>query len=324
MKPKPFGQSQACAAGIPAPELPRSLRHFIGWRVKQLTGSTRSPESFAHPAGDPGLLGEGAMAWRVHAHFLGMLVGGLSSLMLQALHPRALAAVWDHSQFRDKLKDRLGRTAYFVALTTYGPTAEALAAIDRVNKIHANVTGVMPDGSPYSANEPQLLRWVHLGEVCSFLNGYQWLSFQPLNDPQQNQYVSEMSAIGQRLGATDLPSTAQSAHASLLSFLPELRFDERTRDILRVIENYPVDPWDKPFMKLVLLASFHVLPEWALKMMGKPIASEWEKQGVRHALRLANLPIQSALDSDGVVAHARRRVQGTHTAPSPSQNTANV
>ena len=295
-------------AGLPAPAMPLFLRRMIGQRIKQLTGSTSSPEAFAHPAGDPGLLGPDAVAWRVHAHFVGMMVGGLSSLMLQALHPRALAAVWDHSQFRNNLKGRLGRTAYFVAVTTYGAKADALAAIERVNRIHAQVTGHMPDSSPYTANEPELLRWVHLGEVTSFLNGYQWLSSQRLNTAETNAYISEMASIGQRLGATNLPTDVFSHQQALAAFQPQLRFDERTREILHVIENYPVDLFDKPFMKLVVQASFHVLPDWALAMLGKPVASEWEKQCVRQALRLASSPVQAALDMDGVATQAKRRV----------------
>ena len=133
-----------------------------------------------------------------------MVVARLVSSMLQSLHPRALAAVCDHSKFRDNLKGRLGRTAFFVAVTTYGAKADALAAIERVNRIHAQVTGHMPDGSPYTANEPELLRWVHLGEVSSFLNGYQWMSSQPLNTSEANAYISEMASIGKRLGAVSL------------------------------------------------------------------------------------------------------------------------
>ena len=289
-------------------EMPCFVRRLIGLRIKQLTGSTSSPEVFAYPAGDPGLLGVNAVAWRVHAHFVGMMVGGLSSLMLQALHPRALAAVWDHSNFRHNLKGRLGRTAYFVAVTTYGATDDALAAIDRVNRIHAQVKGHMPDGTPYVANEPELLRWVHLGEVTSFLNGYQWLSNHPLNAFEENSYTAEMASIGQRLGADPLPTGALSSHEALEEFRTDLRCDDRTLEILRVIENYPVDLLDRPFMKLVIQASFHILPEWALSMLGKPIASEWEKQFVRQALRIASAPVQATLDVDGVAAHARRRV----------------
>jgi len=240
---------------------------------------------------------------------VGMMVGGLSSLMLQALHPRALAAVWDHSNFRSNLKGRLGRTAYFVAVTTYGAKADALSAIERVNHIHAHVKGHMPDGSPYVANEPELLRWVHLAEVTSFLKGYQWLSTRPLSAFEENTYIAEMASIGQRLGADPLPTEAQSSYETLKTFQPDLRFDDRTQEILRVIENYPVDLWDLPFMKLVIQASFHMLPDWALHMLRKPVACEWERQTVRQALRIASAPVQAALDVDGVAAQARRRAQ---------------
>ncbi len=298
--------SKLRAGQLPAP--PLVLRQWIGGRIKQLTGSTGTPDAFAHPAGDAGLFGPQAMNWRVHAHFVGMLVGGLSSLLLQALHPRALAAVWDHSNFRHNLKGRLGRTAYFVAITTYGGREQALQAIERVNRIHANVSGHMPDGTPYVANEPDLLRWVHLGEVSSFLRGYQHLSMQALTAQQADDYVKEMALIGDLLGAFDLPMTVNDCDQALQSYRGQLVCNERTLEIVHVIENYPVDLWDKPFMQLVIKAAFHTLPDWALQMLGKPAASEAEKQLVRHALRLAGLPVQATLDEDGVAAQARNRM----------------
>ena len=296
---------------VQLPSLPAPVRQLIGQRIKQLTGSTSQPDAFAHPAGAQALLPPDSIAWRVHAHFVGMLVGGLSSLMLQALHPRALAAVWDHSNFRHNLKGRLGRTAYFVAITTYGPREDALQAIERVNRIHAQVKGQMPDGSAYVANEPALLRWVHLGEVSSFLNGYQMQSFKPLSNVESDMYISEMAELGARLGATDLPMNVNDCHAALQAYRPELVCNQRTRDILEVIENYPVDPWDKPFMTLVMQAAFHALPDWALQMLGKREATQLEKHIVRQALRIAGLPVQAVLDEDGVAAHARRRVAST-------------
>ena len=121
----------------------------IGARVQSMTGSESSLDDFRTPAGDPGLFGPDSMAWRVHAHFTSMMVGGLSSLIVQALHPRALAAVWDHSNFRHNLKSRLGRTAYFVAATTYGAEDLAMESIRRVNAIHAGIRGVDQQGQPY-------------------------------------------------------------------------------------------------------------------------------------------------------------------------------
>jgi len=288
--------------------MPEPLRHLIGQRIRQMTGSTQSPDSFKQPVGDPGLLGPQSMPWKVHAHFISMMVGGLSSLMLQALHPRALAAVWDHSNFRHDLKGRLGRTAYFVAITTYGGREQALSTIERVNRIHASVHGHMPDGSTYVANEPELLRWVHLGEVCSFLKAYQSFSLNPLSPENADKYMAEMALIGHQLGAEDLPLTQHESHQALLNFLPSLHYDDRTKEIIGVIENYPAELFDRPFLKLVIQAAFDGLPDWALAMMGRTPNSPLQKMAVSHALRLIGLPIQAVLDQDGVAAYARQRM----------------
>ncbi|MBM3398631.1 MAG: DUF2236 domain-containing protein, partial [Betaproteobacteria bacterium] len=101
-------------------QIEAQIKAQLGLRVRALTGATGDARDFLEPAGDPGLFGPDSAAWQVHAHFVAMMTGGLSSLMLQALHPRALAAVWDHSSFRTQLQARLGRTALFVATTTYG------------------------------------------------------------------------------------------------------------------------------------------------------------------------------------------------------------
>ncbi len=88
-----------------------------------------------------------------------MMAGGISALMLQTLHPLALAGVWDHSAFRTDILGRLRRTATFIAGTTYGSRRDALALIERVKQIHLGVTGTAPDGRPYRASDPTLLTW---------------------------------------------------------------------------------------------------------------------------------------------------------------------
>jgi uncharacterized protein (DUF2236 family) len=288
--------------------MPTALRHLVGTRIRHMTGSTQSLDNFKLPLGDPGLLGPSSMPWRVHAHFISMMVGGLSSLMLQALHPRALAAVWDHSNFRHDLKARLGRTAYFVAITTYGGRELALHAIERVNRIHANVKGLMPDGSAYVANEPDLLRWVHLGEVTSFLRAYQSFSLAPLSPDEEDRYMADMAVIGQHLGVQDVPLTKSDSEEALLAYLPDLRFDDRTAHIINVIENYPSSPLDRPLIKAVIQAAFDELPDWALAMIGRAPSSPLRRQAVRHGLRLVGLPLQSALEHEGVAAFSRQRV----------------
>ncbi len=282
----------------------------IGDRVQAITGSKSSLDDFLSPKGDQGLFGPASMVWRVHAHFTAMMVGGLSSLIVQALHPRALSAVWDHSDFRHKLKDRLGRTAYFVAATTYGSEAMAMSAIHRVNTIHANIRGIDLQGKPYTANEPDLIRWVHLAEVSSFLSAYQHLSKQPLTEMECDQYIGEMARIGHLLGAMDLPLTWPSTQMVLKGFVKELTYDERAREILWVVENYPTDFFDKPFMHLILSAAFDVMPEWALPIIEKQPACIVQSQATRLALQIGSEPIQWMLDQRGVSAVARQRVFG--------------
>lgn len=280
----------------------------IARRVMAVTGARSSLQDFAGPPGDAGLFGPESMAWRVHEHFTAMMVGGLSSLMVQALHPRALAAVWDHSDFRHDLRGRLGRTAYFVAATTYGGRALAMRTIERVNTIHAQALGTDLQGQAYAANDPVLIRWVHLVEVTSFLSAFQHLSPRPLSVAEGDRYIAEMSQIGHLLGAVDLPQTLHASAQALLDFQSALRCDERTREILRVIASYPSDWLDRPFMTLVMRSAFDLMPEWALQRMGRARSCEAQVQARRLALGLAGEPIQWMLAQQGVAATARRRV----------------
>jgi uncharacterized protein (DUF2236 family) len=281
----------------------------IGERLRAITGSAKSSlEDFAVPAGDPGLFGPTSMVWRVHAHFTAMMVGGLSSLIVQALHPRALAAVWDHSQFRDKLKDRLSRTAFFVAATTYGSQAFAMKAIQRVNAIHSRITGTDLQGRPYVANEPALLNWVHLVEATSFLTAHQHLAKTPLTPTEADQYMAEMAVLGHLLGGVDLPSTVAAAEGQMRGYQAELQFDARAQEVVGLIASYPTDVLDKPFMGLVLESSFDLMPDWVLQLLGRSAACALPVQARRLALQLASEPWQWMLDEQGVAAVARRRV----------------
>ncbi len=285
----------------------------IGERLRAITGSTSNLDDFTSPKGDRGLFGPESIVWKVHAHFTAMMVGGLSSLIVQSLHPRALSAVWDHSDFRNRLKERLGRTAYFVAATTYGSHAMAMGAIHRVNAIHAQISGTDLEGRPYVANEPALIRWVHIAEVSSFLNAYQHLSKDPLSASECDQYIHEMAQIGQWLGAVDVPLTWSSTQFELTQYRQELRFDARAKEILNVIENYPTDLLDKPFMRLTLKAALDVMPTWILQLIGKQPACALQSQAHRLALILGAEPIQWMLNQQGVQAVAWERAYSTPT-----------
>lgn len=280
----------------------------IGKGLQNITGASSSLEAFKSPLGDPGLFGPQSVVWKVHANFSAMMVGGLSSLMIQALHPRALAAVWDHSNFREQLKARLGRTALFVASTTYGSVAMATQSIERVNAIHAKIEGVDLQGQPYKANEPDLLRWVHLIETVSFLNAYQHLTLRPLSMADCNRYVIEMNTVGEMLGASNLPNTLPDLLQAIEQYAPVLTFDQRTRETLQSIENYSVGFAEKPFFGLILNSSFDIMPHWLLHLLQRSPDACLAMNARRVALQIASQPVQWMLDEQGVCAVAKARM----------------
>ena len=280
----------------------------IGRGLQNITGASSSLEAFKLPVGDPGLFGPQSVVWKVHADFSAMMVGGLSSLMIQALHPRALAAVWDHSNFRQQLKARLGRTALFVASTTYGGLELATKSIERVNAIHAKIQGIDLQGHPYKANDPDLLRWVHLIETVSFLNAYQHLALRPLSPVDCNRYVVEMNKVGEMLGATHLPNTLQDVQIAIAQYEKVLTFDQRTRETLQSIQNYSVEVTEKPFFSLILKSSFDIVPSWLLQKLERTADSCLQMNTRRVALQIASQPVQWMLDEQGVCAVAKARM----------------
>lgn len=282
---------------------------FIQQMVRQLVGGSGPPTAFLTPAGDPGLLGPDSMPWEVHADFMAMMIGGISSLVLQALHPGALAGVWDHSSFRSDLQGRLGRTAFFIAATTYGSTAMANQMINKVNRIHGHITGVDEFGKPYSAGDPHLLNWVHLTETSCFMRAYLRYRNPYLASADADRYFIDMRLIGSRLGAINLPGTASATDQAIAAYLPELHYGERARTIVTLLDEYPSSLHSRPFVRLVSKAGFMNLPDWVYPLIDRKVPSSFERIAVQSAIHLIAKPIRKALQN-GVAAHAYRRIYG--------------
>jgi uncharacterized protein (DUF2236 family) len=216
-----------------------------------------------------GLFGPRAVAWRVHGDVTSMMVGGLAGLMLQMLHPAVLAGVWDHSNFRADMPGRLRRTARFIALTTYGGRDEAEAVIGRVRRIHDRVTGVLPDGAPYAANDPALLAWVHVTEATSFLAAWMRYGEPGMSGPDQDRYFAEMARVAVALGADPVPRSRGEARDLMRTMRPLLRVDGRTREVARILMNQPAaNRLAEPLQALTMQAGVDLLPDWARRMHG--------------------------------------------------------
>lgn len=283
------------------------LRNALRGRIHHIVGSNSGAIDLTRPPGDPGLFGPGSAAWAVHGDFTAMMVGGMSALFLQMLHPAALAGVWDHSGFRTDMAGRLRRTAQFIAGTTYGSTAEAERLISRVRAIHARIRGTTPDGIAYAADDPDLLTWVHVAEVRSFLAAYLRYRDPAFPPARQDLYYAQVAEIARRLGARDVPDSRRAIDAYLAAMRPALRCDDRTRDVAATLLAEPGEQkMLEPAGALMKRAALDLLPPWALAMHGRRLGA-LERQAIRAGVAGAGRVIRWAL-TDGSHARARARM----------------
>jgi len=226
-------------------------------------------EQYTDPPGDPGLFGPGSATWRVHGD-PSMLIGGLSALLLQTLHPLAMAGVAQHSNYREDPLGRLSRTGSFVTGTTYGSTETAERLIKLVKGIHRRVRGTAPDGRPYAASDPDLVAWVHATEVANFLKAHQRFNPFPVRGDQADRYLHEMGVIAERLGAERIPRTRVALRAYFRDLRPELEAGEQCVDAVRFL-TAPIrdgNPMLAAAHQVVIQAAIGLLPVWARDMLG--------------------------------------------------------
>lgn len=284
------------------------LRRQIAAQVHSLTGASLNQLDLDQPRGDPGLFGPDSMVWEVHADFTSMMVGGISALLLQMLHPLALAGVWDHSNFRQDLIGRLRRTSLFIAGTSYGGVADAERLIDKVRTIHHQVVGQALDGSPYAASDPALLTWVHVAEVHCFLGGYLRYCNPDLPSAEQDRYYAEVALIAKRLGAREVPDSCQAVATYLDSMRPQLRCDERTREVVRLLHAAPMPSLlARPFGSLMMQASLDLLPAWASTLLGESLA-DWRRPLIRAGVQRTARLLRWAVADNSAAQRARRRL----------------
>lgn len=284
-----------------------ALRQRIEKRIFSLSGLTLGQVDYANPKGDPGLFGPDAMPWEVHRDFTSMLIGGIASLLLQMLHPLALAGVWDHSNFRQDMLGRLRRTGQFIAGTSFAPTASAEELIARVRSIHLQVTGTAPDGRTYAASDPDLLTWVHVAEVSCFLAGYLRYCNPRLAHAEQDRYYAEIALVAERLGARNVPKSRQEVADYLTAMRPQLVCDGRTREICRILLNAPApSPSAAPFARLFMYAGIDLLPAWTRQQLGLHQAA-WQGPLIRAGVHSLALLLRWAV-RNGAIHRARKRM----------------
>ncbi|MBF8741483.1 oxygenase MpaB family protein [Pseudomonas guariconensis] len=284
-----------------------ALRRRIETQVMSLTGLALGQLDLESPKGDPGLFGPQSVSWQVHGDFPSMLVGGISALMLQLLHPLALAGVWDHSNFRHDLLGRLRRTSQFISGTTFGSTRDAQWLIDKVRTIHLQVVGTAPDGRPYAASDPDLLTWVHVAEVSSFLAAHLRYRNPDLPRADQDAYYDEIALIAERLGAREVPRSCQQVEHYLQRMRPQLQCDARSHEVMKILLDAPAPSrMAEPVGKLMLHAGIDLLPDWGRSLLGLhqgPLQQRLIRLGIK-----GTAPVLRWAMRDGSAHRARRRM----------------
>lgn len=226
---------------------------------------------------DPGLYGPDSVTWRVHAD-PSMALAGLRALLLQAVHPLAMAGVAQHSDFRQDPWGRLFRTAEYVGITTYGTTEQARRAGARVRGIHRKLGGIEPEsGTAYRVDDPELLRWVHCCESESFLSTAVRCGLR-LSRSEQDAYYLEQSRGAELVGlrAEDVPRSVGEMADYFTGMQPQLRVTREARRAATFVLWPPmptkvqVGTPARPAWIALTAAAGAMLPRWARRLYRLP------------------------------------------------------
>ncbi len=234
--------------------------------------------------------------WRVHAD-ASMFVGGLRALLLQSLHPLAMAGVAGHSGYRSDPWGRLQRTSTFLATTTFGTVEAAEEAVSMVRGIHERVRGKAADGRPYAASDPHLLGWVHAAEVDSFLAAYQRHGRGRLTPAEADRFVEQSGWVSARLGVIDPPATVAELQDVLDGYRPELEGTPEAFGAARFLLLQPPLSWtNKAGYAALAGGAVALLPLWAKQMLRLPVLPLTERVAARPLADVAVRAVRWALE----------------------------
>ncbi|HYK29152.1 MAG TPA: oxygenase MpaB family protein [Streptosporangiaceae bacterium] len=261
----------------------------------------------AEPA-DDGLFGPASVAWRMSGD-LSSPVAGLRALLIQALHPLAMAGVDQHSGWRADPVGRLAATSAYLATITFGERGTAERAASRVRRIHQRVTGVDPfTGGDYAASDPQLLLWVHAALIDSNIVARE-LFGTPLQDADADSYIEEMVVAAELVGvpAVMVPASRASLAHYLDAARPQLACSPAARESMGYLLDPPgldedlADIWQD-----IREAAIVSLPEWARELYGyrAPVLTPARRNEIRQALGVLDAVF---LGEPGVL-EARQRI----------------
>ncbi len=323
MKPQAFVRA-ALPDGVPV------LGDLIRGRLAGVFGPP--PIDADASPGDPGLCGPSSASWPIIGD-PAAIVGGVRGLMVQTMHPGAMAGVADHSAFIHDPFGRLERTTAWVLASTFGSKAEAIAMARRVRGVHRRVVGTTPGGRPYAAADPRLLAWVQIALTSSFLATDAVYAVEPAGDQERDAFVLEQSRLAAlldervdldhldgdalRRGELDdtlpmlaegvLPRTVLEMHEVLATYDWELEINHQAKEAVAFLMNPPLPLLLRPAYGVVYLGAVATFEDTTRRRLGfaLPVPNGVAQAGARLHLSALRMATGTSL----VVRAARQRTR---------------
>ncbi len=275
----------------------------------QLDDGSGRVMDFSQPAGEAALVPPDSVSWRVFANPVTLVIGGITAVLLELAEPKVRSGVWDHTTFRTDPLRRMRRTGMAAMVTVYGAASQATRMIAGVRRMHDQVRGTTPDGIPYEANDPELLRWVHATAAFGFLEAYHHY-VAPLDQTARDKYYAEGAPISRLYGAEDAPVSENELRDLFAGTLHRLEPSEILSEFIGIMESLPLLPQPlRHFNRLIISASVGLLPPEVRMKLG--LCGRLPSATATGILRfIAKRAEKLELDSSPAV-QARRRIKSS-------------
>ena len=226
------------------------------------------PDDFRLPPGEPALMAEDSVTWRVFANPVALLVGGVTAVLLELAEPRVRTGVWEHTTFREQPLARLKRTGFAAMMTAFGARSRTEAMIGHVNRAHARIAGTTPSGTPYRANDDELLTWVHATASFGFVEAYS-RCVRPLAPAERDRFYAENQDAARLYGVAAPPADEAALLRLFERMRPALEASGIVLEFLEIMRRLPLLPGaGRPLQRLLIRAAVQCLPDWTRERLG--------------------------------------------------------
>jgi len=222
---------------------------------------------FSIPPGAPALYGVDSLHWHVFKNPVSSFIGGISAVLLELAEERVRTGVWEHSIFPTDPIARLLRTGLAAFVSVYAPVAVAEKLIGGVVSMHSRVRGHTPKGTPYWANDPELLDWVQCTVSFGFMEAYSAFA-RPLTDSQRDRFYAESPASARLFGAHGAPRSLAEQRDKFAAMEPHLEAHPIVFEFLEIMKRTPAVPLPfRPLQSMMLRAGIQMLPPWLVERL---------------------------------------------------------